>query len=133
MNMPDNPVRNAIERSVQVGSILRTPTGRSEFSITDINHNGIRDGKSKSYTTWQALEGIIPYANARGNIVKIGATNGIAEPGSLESYLRNESGKRTRTANYIAAILAASHVVEYVVIDGGTAMHIRLLPPFTGH
>ena len=133
MNVPDNPVRNAIERSVQVGSILRTPTRGSKFSITAINQYGIRDDKSKSYTTWQALDGIIPYVDAQGGVVKIGATNGIAEPGSLESYLRNESGKGTRTANYVAAILAESRVVEYVMINGSSAMHIRLLPPFSGN
>lgn len=132
MNTPDSPVRNAIERSVQVGTVLQTPTGRAEFSITGINRNGIRDNKSRSYTTWQALEGIIPYARARGNVIKIGATNDIAEPSTLESHLRNESLKETRTANYIAAILVASHVVEYVMIDGSNAMHIRLLPPFIG-
>ncbi|MDE2961915.1 MAG: hypothetical protein OXU28_17960 [Chloroflexota bacterium] len=128
-------VEQVIRYVLQPGNILFTP-GRGdppdnqvEFYVTGLDADGIRVSKvAGQLVAWRALEGVIPYLQARNGAVRIGATNNIAAPGTLESYLRNESGSATRTANYVAPILAAAGVVEY--IQEGQAKHIRLIPPY---
>lgn len=128
-------VERSIRRALQPGDVLQTPgrgeppTRQADFFVTGLDENGIRIDKiAGQLVSWPAIEVVITYLQARNGFVRIGATNYIAVPGTLESYLRNESGTATRTANYVAPILVAAGVVEYV--QEGQAKHIRLIQPY---
>lgn len=110
----DQAVRRAFEQHLQVGQTLPTPSGKSSFSITAIDDNGVRVDKIKGVNLkWPALEGIVPYLAGSGN-VKIGAKKDVkGDPGTLDAYLKDNVSP-TMTASYVAAMLEQAGVVEYV-------------------
>ena len=129
-------VEQAIRYALQPGSTLLTPgrgdppAGQVRFFVTGLDGDGVRiDKVAGRLVAWVALEGVVPYLQDRNGTTRIGATNNIAAPSTLESYLRNESGSSTRTANYVAPILVDAGVVSYVQV--GNAKHISLTPAYT--
>lgn len=134
MNMPDNPVRNAIERSLSVGQALPMPSARGDsFLIVAMDSAGIKIDRQIPRITWNALAQVVSNVGNQGGSAPIGAIHGIPKPATLEAYLMDALGTKTSTASYVASILKVAGVVEHAKVTGSRAMHIRLLPPFTGH
>ena len=131
---PGQSARSAIEQSLRVDQLVPTPSRRSYFTIKAIDHRGVRIDKLNSeYMTWEELDSVPPYMQARQGCVRIGATHTAqAQPDTLEICLRNAGGSQTSKGSYVAAVLAEACIVEYAKVAGSRAMHVRLLPPFTG-
>ena len=130
---PGQSVRSAIERSLEVGQVLHTPSAkRSPFLIDTMDAAGIKINKQIPRITWSALEQVVSVVRNLGGSVPIGAIHGIPKPATLEACLMDALGTKTSTASYVASILEAARVIEYAKVAGSRGMHVRLLPPFTG-
>ena len=120
-------VQQAVRKALSVGQELETPARRSVFVIQSLDDlRGIKINKLAGYISWGALNGVPSYIASLGGEVAIGAINGKAAPGTLESFLQQAHGDITRRSNYVVPILEEAGVVDILPKVGNEKQRIRL-------
>ena len=123
------PVERAIRQHCASGDVLRTPTGRKDFTITEINDAGIKFSKlGQTLISWAVIDDAVSTLRNAGGEAEIGGYNGWAKPGTFERFLQDARYNNTRTSTYVAPILVESYIAEYVPKPG--AKRIRLTPQY---
>lgn len=121
----DRSVERAIRSTTGPGTRLRTPTGRGEFSIAEVDARGVvlLLGRSEVPVRlpWGCLEGLGRFLDGAG-WVRIGSRfETFGDPGTLDEYLKQYTG--TATAGWVASLLEHAGVVD---IDRGSPLRVRL-------
>lgn len=119
------PIEQAIRATTVAGTRLRTPTGRGEFSVADINDKGVvlllGAQEARTLMTWPCLEGVGPYLAGKG-WVRIGSKYETgADPGTLDEYLKGFVNRAT--GGWVAVLLEHAGVVE---VDRSHPARVRL-------
>ena len=114
-----------ITRGIPVGSLIKTPSGRSQFEVYHIDPDRvmIRVGKRGYILTIPAscFEGVPDFLRGKGWI-RIGAIHNAALEGTFDEYVQR-STHGTSAASYVAPILERIGIIE---IDRKRPARIRL-------
>lgn len=119
------PVESAVRSRCTTGLVLRTPSGRGQFSIARIDDDGVvlLLGAKEAWTplSWTCLEGVRDILAGGAWMSIAGKYDTTADAGTLDGYLKG-CIKRA-TAGWVAAVLEHAEIVE---LDRRTPARVRL-------
>lgn len=114
-----------IADTIPIGSVLRTPSGNAEFTMSNIRSNEvvIEIGKKKAELRIPAtcFEVVPDFLRDKGWI-RISSTHGTANVGTFDEYVQGFT-HGTSAASYVAPILEEAGIVE---IDRSRPAKLRL-------
>ena len=131
----EGSVEQAVRQALGSGCILLTPgkgyppRNQKSFAVTAVSNTSVRVDRLTSEIRFDVLEYAVSGIRDAGGEVPIGGKQDWADNGTLERFLQDARGNNTRTSTYVAPILVASGIAEYV--PAPRAKRIRLLPPYT--
>lgn len=118
-------IERAIRAHCQAGLRLRTPTGRGEFTLAEINADGIilllGEKEARTALTWGCLEGVGDLLKDRTWVRLGGSYTTDADPTTLDGYLKGCT--KRATAGWVAALLEHALAVE---LDRRPPARVRL-------
>ena len=104
-----------------------SPDKKACFVIASLeDQRGLEVSKLTQLVSWETLNGVPHYMASLGGEIPIGATNGQADPCTLEWFLQKMHRNTTRRGTYVAPILEAAGVVDILPRLHGDKQRVRL-------
>ena len=126
-------IGETVKRWIYAGQVLLTPgsgdppTDQSEFTIGAVGELRITfDFPSGPLRVrYDVIKHAISETRKAGGRVRIGATQGQADPGTFQRFLQDEQGNLTQNASFVVPVLVECGILDYTM--EGSAKGVRLI------
>ena len=130
--MVREPIAAIIRRHISAGQVLSTPgrglppSGQNPFRIARVDDSRVvfRFPSGEISVPFSEIEHAIAEVRKAGGRVRLGGSQGWADPGTLQRFLQDAKGNQLRTVTYIAPVLAECGIAEYTMEGGAKGIQL---------